>query len=194
MGLDMYLTAEVYIGGYDHSGEEQKARFRAALEAAGLSPEMVSDDSPHVSMEVCVAYWRKANAIHGWFVEHVQSGEDDCDSYAVSREQLAELRDTCKRALATAQIAEGQPNHVGTTYYGRAHPERPGEIEQHIELGRAALNGEELAKILPTQPGFFFGGTDYDEGYLEDLENTIKQIDRVLALPDRLFFSYRASW
>jgi hypothetical protein len=24
-----------------------------------------------------VGYWRKANAIHRWFVEHVQDGNDD---------------------------------------------------------------------------------------------------------------------
>jgi hypothetical protein len=36
-------------------------------------------------------------------------------------------------------------------------------------------------KLLPTQNGFFYGSTLYDEGYLEDLENTIKQIDEIIA-------------
>ena len=43
-----------------------------------------------------VMYWRKANAIHKWFVDNVQGGEDDCREYPVSNDQLIELRDTCK--------------------------------------------------------------------------------------------------
>ncbi len=30
--------------------------------------------------------------MHGWFVEHVQDGEDDCGEYSVSIEQLYDLR------------------------------------------------------------------------------------------------------
>ena len=28
-------------------------------------------------------YWRKANAIHGWFVKNAQQGIDDCRTYSV---------------------------------------------------------------------------------------------------------------
>ena len=43
-----------------------------------------------------IIYWRKANAIHKWFVENVQEGVDDCGEYEVTVEQLTELRDLCK--------------------------------------------------------------------------------------------------
>lgn len=36
-------------------------------------------------------YWRKANAIHKWFVDNVQEGADDCGEYEVSKSQLLEL-------------------------------------------------------------------------------------------------------
>ena len=36
-------------------------------------------------------YWRKANAIHKWFVDNIQEGIDDCGKYEVSKEQLIEL-------------------------------------------------------------------------------------------------------
>jgi hypothetical protein len=45
-----------------------------------------------------VAYWRKANAVHAWFVDHVQGGEDDCNTYPVSIDALRELRTACQRA------------------------------------------------------------------------------------------------
>jgi hypothetical protein len=49
-------------------------------------------------------------------------------------------------------------------------------------------------ELLPTQRGFFFGGTDYDEYYLADLENTITIIDRALSLHDQWDFLYHSSW
>jgi hypothetical protein len=46
-----------------------------------------------------MAYWRKANAIHGWFVKNVQNGQDDCKEYFVDREKLRELYNLCKQIL-----------------------------------------------------------------------------------------------
>ena len=49
---------------------------------------------------VCEAmYWRKANAIHNWFVNNVQDGEDDCRDYYVDRSNLQELLDTINEVL-----------------------------------------------------------------------------------------------
>jgi len=46
-----------------------------------------------------VAYWRKANAIHNWFVNTVQGGNDDCGDYDVSHDTLRKLRETCVKVL-----------------------------------------------------------------------------------------------
>jgi hypothetical protein len=50
--------------------------------------------------------------------------------------------------------------------------------------------------LLPTQAGFFFGSYEYDEWYMEDMRNTVEQIDTVLAAcPDEWAdFYYQASW
>jgi len=45
-----------------------------------------------------VAYWRKANAIHGWIINHTNS-VDDCTPIELTKESLIELRDTCKEVL-----------------------------------------------------------------------------------------------
>ena len=54
-----------------------------------------SDSSMHDE----VGYWRKANAIHGWFVENVQNGVDDCGEYVVSLDQLKALKGLCEAVL-----------------------------------------------------------------------------------------------
>ncbi len=57
------------------------------------------------TLEVQVAYWRKANQIHAWFVKHVQNGKDDCQEYHVTRDQLQLLVDNCKLVLMNKEEA-----------------------------------------------------------------------------------------
>jgi hypothetical protein len=59
-----------------------------------------------VQIQLKVAQWRKANAIHGWFVENVQDGEDECKKTYVGREQLEQLLDLCKQVLDDNSKAE----------------------------------------------------------------------------------------
>lgn len=51
-------------------------------------------------------------------------------------------------------------------------------------------------ELLPTQSGFFFGGTGYGDDYFEDLKYTVEQIEKVLALFDKKSweFIYNSSW
>lgn len=49
-------------------------------------------------------------------------------------------------------------------------------------------------QLLPTQSGFFFGGTEYDEWYLEDLKRTVAIVEKCLALPKTASFYYQSSW
>lgn len=57
----------------------------------------VSDDESYDEANE-VAYWRKFNALHGWFVEHIQNGVDDCGSYEISKEQLVDLLEVLEEA------------------------------------------------------------------------------------------------
>ena len=50
-------------------------------------------------------YWRKANAIHRWFVEKVQDGNDDCEKYEVSYEKLYELKNLCEKVINNTKKA-----------------------------------------------------------------------------------------
>lgn len=108
MGLDMYLSAEKYISGWDHNPEAQKKLFKRFLKAVGISEKFVDGGSPSGTASFNIGYWRKANAVHAWFVKHVQGGEDECRKHSVSIEQLRELKETCESILAIKDRPEVQ--------------------------------------------------------------------------------------
>lgn len=53
-----------------------------------------------------------------------------------------------------------------------------------------------IEEILPTTSGFFFGGTEYDEYYFSDVEETIRIINNVLETTDfeKELVVYQSSW
>lgn len=60
----------------------------------------------HLTLFEEVAYWRKANAIHQWFVEHVHDGEDDGYWFAeVPEAACRTLLDTVQTVLAHPKCA-----------------------------------------------------------------------------------------
>ena len=56
-------------------------------------------------------------------------------------------------------------------------------------------NRELVSSLLPPQDGFFFGSTDVNEDYFEDLKNTVKGLKAVLKdYPEGQTFYYHSSW
>ena len=55
------------------------------------------------------------------------------------------------------------------------------KLEKLLDACKKVLADHSLASsLLPTQSGFFFGSTEYDEYYFGDIERTIKIIEPVL--------------
>lgn len=93
MGLDMYLVKKNYVGAkYEH----RKVKGEVEIEVEGRLLDIDFKKITYIIEEV--GYWRKANAIHGWFVANVQGGKDDCGEYYVSYEKLQELKNLCMKA------------------------------------------------------------------------------------------------
>lgn len=115
MGLDMYLRSLPKIEGM---GLEEillaNARLRKHEEENGEIYNKIKKHIKHFeefdmswrSMFMEIAYWRKANQIHHWFVESVQGGQDDMSHYEVSRDQLLELHDRSVEVLARKTPAQ----------------------------------------------------------------------------------------
>lgn len=145
MGLDMYLNARRHLWYNEDSLKSQVAE---------AFPELGDVDVKEVVVEA--GYWRKANAIHKWFVDNVQNGVDDCGTYEVSTEKIQEL---------LALVVE------------------------------VLQNRKKSSDLLPTQSGFFFGQTEYDQWYFQDLELTKKILENLLEPKwERWYFEYHSSW
>jgi hypothetical protein len=98
MGLDMYLSKKTYVQNWDFHKPEEKHTIsikKGGKARKDIKPKRVS----YIVEEVM--YWRKANAIHSWFVENCQNGVDECQEAFVSEEQLEELASICEEVVVT---------------------------------------------------------------------------------------------
>jgi len=69
------------------------------------------------------------------------------------------------------------------------------KLKELLALVTAALKNKDSGE-LPTQEGFFFGGTDYDEWYWEGLKGTKEILTKILKEFNEKDweFYYRSSW
>lgn len=190
MGLDMYLDkCNRKVWGYkDRDVDEIKAKNPSLYEELKPFIVMRGKYHPWESFFAEVGYWRKANAIHKWFVENVQNEVDDCGRYEISKEQLEELLEVCIKVRDGSKLIKGWIQN-GETY-------KDGKWLPCMEEGEYIEDSTIAEELLPTQSGFFFGGTNYDQWYLEDITDTIDILTNVLETTDfdREVISYHSSW
>ena len=96
MGLDMYLHRRHYVQRWNHITNDQQ--FTVTVMRGGEPYRAIDPERVAYVIEQ-VAYWRKANQIHRWFVDNVQNGKDDCREYPVSRNQLRKLLDLVNHVM-----------------------------------------------------------------------------------------------
>lgn len=157
MGLDMYLRIRKEEYASDYTNVE-KCIYPEELK--GLETDIVRRNFRAVQTftDYLVGYWRKANAIHHWFVEECAEGVDECQDIVVSLKQIGWLIDACNEVLK---------------------------------------DNSRASDVLPTQDGFFFGGTDYDEWYFKEIQYTKDLLEKVrlfIENDDRYSLIYNASW
>ncbi len=70
-----------------------------------------------IDLTIRVAYWRKFNALHAWFVANVQDDEDNCGAYIVTIDHLKKLqKDLSELTPETASTI--LPTQVGFFFGG----------------------------------------------------------------------------
>jgi hypothetical protein len=68
-------------------------------------------------------------------------------------------------------------------------------LEELLELCKQVRDDNSKAEeLLPSASGFFFGGTEYDEWYFNDINHTIEIIEECLADEGADDFEYSSSW
>lgn len=182
MGLDMYLYKRRYVKNWEHNKGVNE--WTITVKHNG---KLLKDPMPIAYIEYDAGYWRKANQIHKWFIDNCAGGDGDRTEMYVSHSQLKELRDLCKQVLAVAKTKEGK------VVNGQHYDKETDSWVNNYEDGITITNPEEVAELLPTEDGFFFGSTEYDQWYLQDIKDTIEILDKCLVDED-CEFTYHASW
>ena len=150
MGLDMYLNKRTYVQQWEHIKPEEQYSVEVTK---GGKPTNINPKKVKYIIEEA-GYWRKANAIHKWFVDNCQDGVDDCRDAYVGFNDLQALLDLCRIVIIDKSKAE---------------------------------------QLLPSTSGFFFGNTEYDEWYYNDIQNTIEILEKALEDKDGEYY-YSSSW
>lgn len=180
----MYLHKKTYVQNWDHMKPEELTKLTVEGNRTNfINPKRVD------YIQEQVGYWRKANAIHNWFVINCGEGEDNCQEYRVYDKQLQKLLDTCTKVLKASVLVKGKIKTGDKLTKTGWEP---------IVVDGEYIKDSSLAnELLPPQSGFFFGGTDYDQYYLDDIKDTIKILKTVLKeikAGDTASYSYEASW
>ena len=150
MGLDMYLDKRTYVKRWEHI--EETKQYKVEVTRGGEPTNIDPNKVKYIIEEA--GYWRKANAIHKWFVDNCQDGVDDCRDAYVGFKELQTLLDLCRIVIIDKSKAE---------------------------------------QLLPSTSGFFFGNTEYDEWYYNDIQNTIDILEKALEDKDGEYY-YSSSW
>jgi len=179
MGLDMYLTGELYL---PLGSDETKIKLIPKISKLfGITPKLENErwfdqNIPYAeTIKFSLFYWRKKNWIHKWFVDNLQDGKDECQRTYVSKENLQNLIDELKAVLDNKYTKE---KHINMDY---------------------ALD------VLPPQEGFFFGWTNTEdqeflEYYFDSIKHTHKHLSKLLTMLnknkklERINIYYQSSW
>lgn len=201
MGLDMYLKRGKKIPKKSNRQLVDLANKYSWLKESDLDrvPTNIKDylqkgvseySGVHYDLTTEVGYWRKANEIHEWFVQHIQNGVDECNTYIVPKVALQALLSDCKKVLASSELKV-----VGQRTVKDFDNEKNDFVEKTVDV--LELADTSVAKeLLPTHEGFFFGSYEYNEWYVQDLKDTIEILEKVLAETDftKEFITYHSSW
>ena len=221
MGLDMYLNKTKKVEGFsaldyayadealDYKREKAKAKesgekFTETLKSWGVPESMTLDKAKVLESEYKsvgyyfewfsifekMGYWRKANHIHAWFVNKVQDGTDDCSYYFVAEDHFLELKETCEKVLALKPFSIDENSDL--FYVGASTLIDNGVI---TKAEYKEMEGK-LEELMPTQSGFFFGGTDYNPYYFQTVEETLEIVNKILENGDfdKEVYLYHSSW
>lgn len=99
----MYLYKKTYVQNWEHNPPEQQHQIEVKKNGV-----VRNDIKPN---RICyiieqVAYWRKFNALHGWFVNECGGGIDECQDINVDEDKLVELLETLKKVSDNFTLAK----------------------------------------------------------------------------------------
>ena len=116
-------------------------------------------------------YWRKANQIHNWFYRNVAFKYDDIQSEIFNGEELVKLKNDIEKVL----------DLIHSKY---------DLDDKNIHIDENDSIYKKIMKILPPVSGFFFGSTDIDRHYVNDLKYTLDELNKLDPKKTESFYYY----
>ncbi len=167
MGLDMSLFLVSHISQFD---DDHKEIEQTLITVSNHERREIKINGV-VSVTREIASWRKANAIHNWFVQHVQDGDDDCDRYKVGLDDLLELKKVC-------EIVRCDPDNITEEAVRKARGNLP--TKDGFYFGSTDYNR------------YYFEMVDYTIGIIDAIEKELKEEEKKGIWYSELF--YDSSW
>ncbi len=189
MGLDMslYRTRKIKNRELNEILELEEKLYAEELtgkELVEIEPYLVQRKYGKSLLDE-VMYWRKANAIHKWFVDNIQNGDDNCGYYEITKKDIEVLLDTVTDVYNSLKdkkrVTQVFKNEDGKTYEDDCY------LVDELSVAK---------ELLPTQDGFFFGGTHYNEYYFEMIVETMNKCKEIVNNFDfeNNYLFYNSSW
>lgn len=182
MGLDMYLYKKNYVQNWDHMSDDEKHSIsikKGGKKRSDIKPERIC----YVIEQV--GYWRKFNALHNWFVQNCGDGVDNCQEMYVSKREIEKL---LVDLITVRNALDKAPTKIVKVHVGWTNGEKMYEDSEVYEIV------PEVKELLPPTDGFFFGSTNVDKYYYQDLVETIDLFKGLMKEnPDGEYY-YQASW
>lgn len=155
MGLDMYLSKKTYVQNWSHNPPEQNHQIeikRGGVLRTDIKPSRIT----HIVEQV--GYWRKFNALHGWFVDNCGGGDDICQEMYVGEEKLEELLGILKEVSSDISKADELLPPTRGFFFGSDEVDEYyiGDVNSTIELIEEVLKEHELSKEYGLHSGDFY--------------------------------------
>ncbi len=189
MGLDMslYRVKKMKNRTLEEILELNEKMYEDELtgkELVEIEPYVIKNDYGNTLLDE-VMYWRKVNAIHRWFVDNVQGGKDDCHNYPITEKDIEILLDTVTTVYNSLKDKER------VTQIFKDYDNKPYEDKCYMPQDLTVAK-----ELLPTQEGFFFGGTNYNEYYFDMIVETMDKCREIIDTFDfeNNYLFYNSSW
>lgn len=152
----MYLYKKTYVQNWEHNPSEQQHQIEVKKNGV-----VRTDIKPN---RICyiteqVAYWRKFNALHGWFVNECGGGVDECQNINVDEDKMKELLETLKKVSDNFTMAKELLPPVQGFFFGGDEVDEyyKEDVNSTIKIIEELLEEHEQSK----EHGLYSGDFEY---------------------------------
>jgi hypothetical protein len=91
-----------------------------------------------------IGCWRKANAIHAWFIRNIQNGVDNCRPYLVTNSKLRDLLMVCELVIYNPAMSSTYLPTIDGYFFGSVDYDEKymWQLKHTVEILKEAIKDE----------------------------------------------------